>query len=115
MAAQAGFAPAPFRLTGGRTTVIPLSNKLVTAAGLAPAVAWSQATHVASTLRGVAPARLGKGAGVLVLVETRHGNSLDLPPRRRLVPPVGLAPTIFPQTTGCFSIQLRERDGRKCW
>jgi hypothetical protein len=26
MAAQAGFAPAPFRLTGGRTTVIPLSK-----------------------------------------------------------------------------------------
>ena len=29
MAAQAGFAPAPFRLTGGRTTVIPLSKMLI--------------------------------------------------------------------------------------
>ena len=24
---------------------------------------------------------------------------------------MGLAPTLFPQTTGCFSIQLRERNG----
>src|SRR2546430_5098515 len=25
---------------------------------------------------------------------------------------MGLAPTLFPQTTGCFSIQLRERNGK---
>jgi hypothetical protein len=55
MAAQAGFAPTPFRLTNGRTTVIPLGNKLVSAAGLAPAVAPSQAEHVAPTLRAVCP------------------------------------------------------------
>ena len=24
---------------------------------------------------------------------------------------MGLAPTLFPQTTGCFAIQLRERNG----
>jgi hypothetical protein len=29
----------------------------------------------------------------------------------KLALPVGLAPTLFPQTTGCFSIQLRERNG----
>ena len=40
---------------------------MVTAAGLAPAVTWSQARHVAPTLRGVAPARLGMDAGGLVL------------------------------------------------
>jgi hypothetical protein len=27
---------------------------------------------------------------------------------------MGLAPTLFPQTTGCFSIQLREQDGAPC-
>ena len=97
MAAQAGFAPAPFRLTGGRTTVIPLSRdpqlegralrafvglnadgltefappvahqKLVTAAGLAPAVTWSQARHVAATLRGVAPAHWERKPGACFL------------------------------------------------
>ena len=111
MAAQAGFAPTPCRLTGGRTTVIRLSNgaagriltricplrrrmphifghgsprkcrmenhecrmlgkavhfwrsvipqspfyilhlKVVSAAGIAPAITWSQAKHVAATLR----------------------------------------------------------------
>ena len=30
-------------------------------------------------------------------------------PAVRLALPVGLAPTLFPQTTGCFSIQLREQ------
>lgn len=54
MAAQAGLAPAPFRLTNGRTTFIPLC--------------------------------------ILKLAFS-----------------MGLAPTIFPQTTGCFSIQLREQ------
>ena len=99
MAAQAGFAPAPFRLTDGRTTVIPLSKlslegrappflhrirefqkrarrarpsnttsmKLVTAAGLAPAVTWSQARHVAPTLRGVAPAYWERKPGACFL------------------------------------------------
>ena len=113
LAAQAGFAPAPFRLTGGRTTVIPLSrtSKLVTAAGLAPAVTWSQARHVAATLRGVAPAHWERKPGAWFFVETRHGSSLGRPPRRRLALSMGLAPTLFPQTTGCFSIQLRERNG----
>ena len=48
-------------------------------------------------------------AGVLVLVDTRHGSSLALPPRRRLAPSMGLAPTLFPQTTGCFAIKLQKR------
>ena len=113
MAAQAGFAPAPFRLTDGRTTVIPLSrtSKLVTAAGLAPAVTWSQARHVAATLRGVAPAHWERKPGACFFVETRPGSSLGRPPRRRLALSMGLAPTLYPQTTGCFSIQLRELVG----
>ena len=111
MAAQAGFAPAPFRLTGGRTTVIPLSNKsghrgrTCTCGHLVP----GQACCCYTTR--CCPGSFGKEAGVLVLVDTRHGSSLALPPRRRLAPSVGLAPTLFPQTTGCFSIQLRELVG----
>src|SRR3954471_7864699 len=111
MAAQVGFAPTPFRLTGERTTIIPLSKnpssssssfvldsvptqsaptmsaescqvvpysarrtphsalQRVTAAGLAPAVTWSQARHVAPTLRGGLPRR-ARRAGAWVLVET---------------------------------------------
>src|SRR5689334_223876 len=38
MAAQAGIAPAPSRLTGGWTTIIRPGNELVSAAGLAPAI-----------------------------------------------------------------------------
>src|ERR1051325_1319412 len=57
MAAQVGIAPTPSRLTGGWTTVIRLSRKLVSAAGLAPAVTRSQAEHVAATPRAVAPAK----------------------------------------------------------
>ena len=29
--------------------------------------------------------------------------------------PVGLAPTLFPQTTGCFSVQLREPKSKMKW
>jgi four helix bundle protein len=60
-------------------------TKVVTAAGIAPAIAWSQARHVAATLHGVAPAHLGKEAGVLVLVDTRPCSSLALPPRGRFL------------------------------
>ena len=32
-------------------------------------------------------------------------------PRGKMALSMGLAPTLFPQTTGCFAIQLRERKG----
>src|SRR4051794_28784630 len=79
LAAQAGIAPAPFRVTTGWTTVIPLSSEMVSAAGLAPAMTRSQTEGVATTLR----------ADMALLV--------------------GLAPTVYPQTTGCFSIQLQKQ------
>ena len=77
MAAQAGVAPAPFRLTGGRTTVIPLSieclrtattapktelrsAKLVSAGRFALPVTPSRTEHVAATPRAVAPANGGR-------------------------------------------------------
>ena len=49
-AARAGPAPAPSRLTGGWTTIIR-PGKLVSAAGIAPAIPRSQAERVAPTLR----------------------------------------------------------------
>ena len=105
-----------------RTSAVPFNKrtdycypteqlKMVTAAGLAPAVTWSQARHVAATLRGVAPAHWERKPGAWFFVETRPGSSLGRPPRRRLALSMGLAPTLFPQTTGCFSIQLRELVG----
>jgi hypothetical protein len=57
-----------------------------------------------------APAMFKEGAGVLFLVETENTvPGPKTPPKMAL--PVGLAPTLFPQTTGCFSVQLRERNG----
>ena len=38
-------------------------------------------------------------------------NSEEPPSTVELALPVGLAPTVYPQTTGCFSFQLRERNG----
>jgi hypothetical protein len=46
MAAQAGFAPAPFRLTGGRTTVIPLSRKVCLLEGRAPRVLLNRSGRI---------------------------------------------------------------------
>ena len=61
-----------------RTSTVPLNRrtdycypteqlKMVTAAGLAPAVTWSQARHVAATLRGVAPAYWERKPGAFFL------------------------------------------------
>src|ERR1051325_9246283 len=99
MAAQVGIAPTPSRLTGGWTTVIRHQSKLVSAAGLAPAVTRSQAEHVAATPRAVAPANGGRrGLGSC-------GDGSSAPWQRDsigdLADPKGLAPSAFPQTTGC--------------
>src|SRR4051812_31367915 len=81
------------------------SRKLVTTAGLAPAITWSQARHVASTLRGVAPTFWHAGGlflGKRPLTPWSHV-------RGRLALPMGLAPTSFPQTTGRSAIELRKQ------
>ena len=101
LAAQAGFAPAPSRVTAGWTTIIPLSSgaagrsctcigpfrrrmpglfrrrqqlRMVSAAGLAPAVPWSQARDVAPTPRTEAPRWNQEGTGDLFC--SRAGFSL---------------------------------------
>ena len=81
--------------------------KLVSAAGLAPAVARSQAEHVAATPRAVAPAN-GWCRG-LVYVEMESARLGQAQIHRRLADPKGLAPSAFPQTTGCSAIELRVR------
>lgn len=43
LAAQVGFAPTPFRLTSGRTTVIRPGSEMVGTAGFSLAISWSQA------------------------------------------------------------------------
>src|SRR5262249_53654746 len=82
-------------------------GEVVSAAGFSPALPRFQAGHVAATPRADCPGD-SEGAGGLVLLEAGR----SVPGRRpavRLALPVGLAPTLFPQTTGCFSIQLREQ------
>src|SRR5881296_2443658 len=87
--------------------------KLVTAAGLAPAVTWSQATHVAATLRGVAPARLGEGAGGLVLVETRRGNSLETAAASEIGAPGGTCTHNLPADNGLLFYSAPRAKGRR--
>ena len=41
--------------------------------------------------------------------DTNPDNGPAVSSLKKLALPVGLAPTLFPQTTGCFSFQLRER------
>ena len=111
-----------------RTSTAPLNKredycypteqlKMVSAAGLAPALPRFQAEHVAATPRAGRPGVRGAHRG-LVFMGMRDPHTLNLSPAARftkLALSMGLAPTLFPQTTGCFSIQLRERNGEKCW
>src|SRR5439155_27228827 len=119
MALPAGVPPASFRLEGGRLmySATAANLKLVSAAGIAPAVPRFQAEHVAATPRAGRPGVRGAHRG-LVFMGMRDPHTLNLSPAARftkLALSMGLAPTLFPQTTGCFSIQLRERNGEKCW
>jgi hypothetical protein len=82
--------------------------KLVSAAGVAPAITPSQAEHVAATLRAVCPDDFGKCRG-LGFVETEGTIPWNCAPSKIMALSMGLAPTLYPQTTVRFSIQLRER------
>ena len=73
--------------------------KLVSAAGFAPAVARSQAEHVAATPRAVAPASGWRRGLFHVEMETAFLGMLT--PSEILADPKGLAPSAFPQTMGC--------------
>ena len=85
---------------------------MVSAAGIVPAIPRSQAECVAAALRADGPgAFTTPGAGDMQ--DTNPDNGPAVSSLKKLALPVGLAPTVFPQTTGCFSIQLREPDQRR--
>ena len=88
-----------------------LHPEVVSAAGLAPAIPRFQAEHVAATPRAVCPDELRSsrwGHGNRRTANLGSGPAVRI---KKLALPVGLAPTLFPQTTGCFSIKLREQNG----
>ena len=66
MALPAGVPPASFRLEGGRLmySATAANLKLVSAAGIAPAVPRFQAEHVAATPRAVRPGVRGAHRGL---------------------------------------------------
>src|SRR5688572_3300841 len=113
---------------------------MVSAAGLAPAVSRAQTERVAPTLRtenserliletsewrNAKPNTLAIGSAVRFATKRhkRHKKLADpkgvgFPSLIRWIPQMSMfaiancnAPTLFPQTTGCFPIQLRERNG----
>ena len=83
------------------------SVKMVSAERFALPVPPPRTEDVAATPRAVCPGDL-EGAGGLVRLDPDTG-ILGNQGRGRMADPKGLAPSAFPQTTGCFSIQLREQ------
>src|SRR5216117_977792 len=105
MALPTGFPPAWFRLEDGclmcsATTAI---LKMVSAAGFAPAVTRSQAGHVAATPRAVRPGVLGAHQGLCFMGNAgpAHLEPVSRGKKRKLADSKGVAPSAFPQTTGC--------------
>src|SRR5947207_9345957 len=84
MALPAGIPPASFRLEGGRLmySATAANLKLVSAAGLAPAVPRFQAEHVAATPRAGRPGVRGAHRG-LVFMGMRDPHTLNLSPAAR--------------------------------
>src|SRR5947208_14542616 len=104
MALPAGLPPASFRLKAGASCVRPRQHlKLVSAAGFAPAVTRSQAGHVAATPRAVRPGVLGAHQGLCFMGNAgpTHLEPVSRGKKRKLADSKGVAPSAFPQTTGC--------------
>ena len=76
--------------------------KVVSAAGFARAVTWSQAGHVAATPRAGGPGVLGahRGVGFLGNAGPTHLEPVSRGEIRKLADPKGVAPSTLPQTTG---------------
>src|SRR2546421_6673407 len=104
MALPAGVPPASFRLEGGRLmySATAANMKLVSAAGIAPAVPRFQAEHVAATPRAGRPGVRGAHRGLCFM---GNAGPTHLEPESRgkiwkMADPKGVAPSAFPQTTG---------------
>lgn len=90
------------------------SIKLVTAAGLAPAVTRSQARHVAATLRGVAPAYWERKPGACFFVETRRGQLPGAAAASEIGALDGTCTHTLPADNGLLFYSAT-RAGGKCW
>src|SRR2546426_11716113 len=77
--------------------------EMVSAAGFAPAVTRSQAGHVAATPRAVRPGVLGAHQGLCFMGNAgpTHLEPVSRGKKRKLADSKGVAPSAFPQTTGC--------------
>ena len=77
--------------------------KLVSAAGFAPAVTRSQAGHVAATPRAGSPGVLGAHRGLcfMGMAGPTHLEPVSRGKIWKMADPKGVAPSAFPQTTGC--------------
>ena len=123
LAARVGLAPTPCGLTNRRATLTPPGNgaagrnstcivplrrrvpqgfghgsdlKLVSAAGIAPAVTRSQAGHVAATPRAGRPGVLGAHRGLcfLGIAGPTHLEPVSRGKKRKLADPKGVAPVV---------------------
>ena len=113
LAARVGLAPTPCGLTNRRATLTPPGNG---AAG--------RTLTCIVPLRRRMPDIFDHGSNMKNGQRGRICTCDPSVPSRvrwllryalmKLALSMGLAPTLFPQTTGCFSIQLRERNGGKC-
>ena len=81
--------------------------EMVSAAGIAPAIPRSQAECVGCSATRCWP-RSVHNAGDRRMQDTNPDNGPAASSMKNLALTVGLAPTLVPQTTGCFSVQLRE-------
>ena len=109
----AGIAPASIRLEDDASSFRPRQRlKLVSAAGFAPAVPWSQAEMLLLHHALDAPA-FEKSRGLVL--EKQASATLLAEACGRLADPKGLAPSAFPQTTGAPLIELRIRIGGRRW
>src|ERR1043166_5906919 len=106
MALPTGFPPASFRLEDGclmySTTA---AFKLVSAERFALPITPSRTENVAATPRAVAPANgWRRGLGSCGDGDRVPWNTYSI---GDLADPKGLAPSAFPQTTGCSAVELR--------
>src|SRR2546429_3221083 len=78
-------------------------SKMVSAAGFAPAVTRSQAGHVAATPRAVRPGVLGAHRGLCFMGNAgpTHLEPVSRGKIWKMADSKGVAPSAFPQTTGC--------------
>ena len=99
---------------GAGNRYLPAFLKMVSAAGVAPAITPSQAEHVAATLRAVCPGRSGGHRG-LGFVETAASIPWNHVPSKFWRTRRDLHPQPSRRQRVALLIELRIRNGGKCW